>query len=65
MFPHIHTNMHHTHLEVLGVAALEEDPVVVAQVEGQEGVQVEGQGGDLEEVREAEDEAADPLCLQA
>lgn len=47
-------------LEVLGVAALEEDLVVVAQVEAQEGVQVEGQGGDLEEVREAGDEAADP-----
>lgn len=56
----IHTNMHHTDLEVLGVAALEEDLVVVAQVEGQEGVQVEDQGGDLEEVREAEVEAADP-----
>lgn len=60
MFPHNHTNMHHTHQEVLRVAALEEDLVVVAQVEGQEGVQVEGQGGDLEEAPEAEDGAADP-----
>lgn len=65
MFPHIHTNMNHTHLEVLGEAASEEDLVVVAQVEGQEGVQVEGQGGDLEEVREAEDEGGEPLSLQA
>lgn len=65
MFPHIHTNMYHTHLEVQEVASLEEDLVAVAQVEGQEGVQVEGQGGGLEEVQEAEDEAVDLWYLQA
>lgn len=59
MFPHIHNNMHHTNQEVLGVEALEGDLVVVALVGGQEGVQVEGQGGVLAEVQEAEDEAMD------
>lgn len=60
MFPHIHTNMHQTNREVLGVEALEGDLVVVALVGGQVGVQVEGQGDALVEVREAEDEAVDP-----
>lgn len=60
MFPHIHTNMHQTNLEVLGVEALEGDLVVVAPVGGQEGVQVEGQVDALVEVLEAEDEAEDP-----
>lgn len=52
--------MHHTNQEVLGVEALEGDLVVVDLVGGQEGVQVEGQGGVPAEVQEAEDEAMDP-----